>query len=69
MPEFELLAAGEGDYRLHDADDFRAWMRDRTRPDFVEKTTPAAKAAGPPGRAGDWHLVDFSSYGVLGAAR
>jgi hypothetical protein len=70
MPERELLAAGEGDYRLHDPDDLRAWMRDRTRPSFVDQTTAAAKAGWPPGRRPAMgHVVDFSSYGVLGAAR
>ena len=42
MPEVELLATGEGDYRLHDPDALRAWMRDRKRREFVDRTTPAA---------------------------
>jgi hypothetical protein len=46
MPEVELLATGEGDYRLHDPDALRAWMRDRKRRDFVDKTTTAAQAVG-----------------------
>ena len=44
MPEVELLATGEGDYRLHDPDAVRAWMRDRKRREFVDKTTTAADA-------------------------
>ena len=44
MPEVELLATGEGDYRLHDPDALRAWMRDRKRREFVDRTTTAADA-------------------------
>lgn len=46
MPDIELLATGEGDYRLHDPDTLRAWMRDRKRRDLVDKTTTAADAVG-----------------------
>ena len=46
MPEAELLATGEGEYRLHDPDTLRAWMRDRKRRDLVDKTTTAADAVG-----------------------
>ena len=44
MPDVELLATGEGDYRLHDPDALRAWMRDRSRRDFVDERTTAAEA-------------------------
>jgi hypothetical protein len=46
MPEVELLATGEGDYRLHDPDALRARRRDRKQRDLVDKTTTAADAAG-----------------------
>jgi hypothetical protein len=45
MAERELLTAGEGDYRLHDPDDLRAWMRDRTRPNLGDRMTTAAALA------------------------
>ena len=48
MPRVELLATSEGDYRLHDPDALRAWMRDRTRRDRVDKTTTGADAVGRP---------------------
>jgi hypothetical protein len=44
MLEVELLATGERDYRRHDPDGLRAWMRDRKRRDFVDRTTIAAEA-------------------------
>jgi hypothetical protein len=44
MPELDLLATGEGDYRLHDPDALRAWMRDRKRRDFVDRMATAAEA-------------------------
>src|SRR5262245_29300107 len=71
MPEVELLAAGEGDYRLHDADALRAWMRDRKRRDFVDKTTTAADAVGRLVADGDYVSFDFSSFarGPLGLIR
>jgi acyl CoA:acetate/3-ketoacid CoA transferase alpha subunit len=62
MPKLELLAAGEGDYRLHDPDDLRAWMRDRKRRDFVDKTTTAAQAVGRLVADGDYVSFDFSSF-------
>ena len=39
MPEVELLATGEGEYRLHDPDAIRPWMRDQKRREFVEGLT------------------------------
>jgi glutaconate CoA-transferase subunit A len=62
MPEVELLATGEGDYRLHDPDSLRAWMRDRKRRDFVDKTTTAAEAMGRLVSDGDYVSFDFSSF-------
>jgi glutaconate CoA-transferase subunit A len=60
MPEVELLATGEGDYRLHDPDALRAWMRDRKRRDFVDKTTTAAQAVGC--LVADGNYVSFGFY-------
>jgi hypothetical protein len=37
MPELELFATGGGDYRLHDPDAIRGWMRDRNRRDLVDE--------------------------------
>jgi hypothetical protein len=48
MPEVELLATGEGDYRLHAPDTLRAWMRHRTRRVVVDQTTSAADAVARP---------------------
>ena len=62
MPDVELLATGEGDYRLHDPDALRAWMRDRKRRDFVDKTTTAADAVGRLVADGDYVSFDFSSF-------
>jgi hypothetical protein len=44
MPEVELLATGEGDYRHHDPDVLRAGCATVERRDFVDKTTTAADA-------------------------
>jgi hypothetical protein len=44
MPEVELLATGEGEYRLRDPDDLRVWVRDRKRRDLVDRTTWIAAA-------------------------
>ena len=46
MPDRERLATGEGDDRFHAPDTLRAWMRDRTWRDLVDKTTTAAEAVG-----------------------
>ena len=62
MPDVELLATGEGDYRLHDPDALRAWMRDRKRRDFVDKTTTAAEAVRRLVADGDYVSFDFSSF-------
>jgi hypothetical protein len=61
MPEVELLATGEGDYRLHDPDTLRAWMRDRKRRELVDKTTTAADAVRRLVVDGDYVSFDFSS--------
>jgi len=58
----ELLASGVGEYRLHDPDTLRAWMRDRKRREFVDKTTTAAEAVGRLVADGDYVSFDFSSY-------
>jgi hypothetical protein len=47
MPEVELLATGEEDYRLHAPDALRIGMRHRTRRDVVDVTTTAAAVARP----------------------
>jgi hypothetical protein len=62
MPEIELLAAGEGDYRLHAPDALRAWMRDRHGRDLVDQTAPAAGAAGRLDGVGDCASFCFSSF-------
>lgn len=62
MPEVELLATGEGDYRLHDPDTLRAWMRDRKRRELVDKTTTAADAVGRLVVDGDYVSFDFSPF-------
>lgn len=62
MPEVELLATGEGEYRFHDPDVIRAWMRDRKRRDLVDKTTTAADAVGRLVADGDYVSFDFSSF-------
>jgi hypothetical protein len=62
MPEVELLATGEGDYRLHDPDTLRAWMRDRKRRELVDKTTTAADAVRRLVADGDYVFFDFSSF-------
>jgi glutaconate CoA-transferase, subunit A len=58
----ELLAAGVGEYRLQDPDELRAWMRDRKRRDFVDKTTTAREAVSRLVADGDYVSFDFSSY-------
>src|SRR5262245_985070 len=62
MPEVELLATGEGDYRLHDPDALRAWMRDPKRRDLVDKTTTAADAVGRLVADGDGVSFDYASF-------
>jgi hypothetical protein len=62
MPDVELLATGEGDYRLHDPDALRAWRRDRKRRDFVDKTTIAAEAVSRLFGDGDYVSFDLSSF-------
>jgi glutaconate CoA-transferase subunit A len=67
----ELLTSGVGEYRLHDPDALRAWMRDRKRREFVDKTTTAAEAVARLVEDGDYVSFDFSSYtrGPLGLVR
>jgi hypothetical protein len=62
MPEVELLATGEGDYRHHDPDVLRAWTRDRPRRGFVGETTTAADAASRRVADGDDVSFDPSSF-------
>jgi acyl CoA:acetate/3-ketoacid CoA transferase alpha subunit len=57
-----VLAAGAGEYRLHDPDTLRAWMRDQKRRDFVDKTTTAREAVARLCEDGDYVSFDFSSY-------
>ena len=57
-----LLAEGEGDFRLSDPDDLRAWMRDRKRREFVDKTATAREAVARLVADGDYISFDFSSY-------
>ena len=62
MPEVELLATGEGDYRHHDPDVLRGWMRDRTRRDLVDQTITAAGAVSRPVADGGDVPFDLSSF-------
>lgn len=62
MPEIELLASGIGEYRLHDPDALRAWMREQKRRDFVDKTMTAQEAVSRLVADGDYVSFDFSSY-------
>jgi glutaconate CoA-transferase subunit A len=62
LSAIELLASGVGEYRLHDPDALRAWMRDRKRRDFVDKTTTAREAVSRLVADGDYVSFDFSSY-------
>jgi acyl CoA:acetate/3-ketoacid CoA transferase alpha subunit len=58
----DVLAAGVGEYRLHDPDVLRAWMRDKKRREFVDKTTSAEAAVSRLVADGDYLSFDFSSY-------
>jgi hypothetical protein len=62
MPEVELLAIGEGDYRHHDPDVLRAWTRDRKRRGFVDETTTTADAVSRRVADGDDVPFDLSSF-------
>jgi len=62
LSEITLLASGVGEYRLPDPDALRAWMRDRKRRDFVDKTTTAREAVSRLVADGDYVSFDFSSY-------
>jgi len=62
LPEIDLLAAGIGEYRLQDPDALRAWMRERKRREFLDKTTSAGEAVGRLVADGDYVSFDFSSY-------
>ncbi len=62
MAELELLVSGVGEYRLHDPDALRAWMRDRKRREFVDKTATAQDAVSRLVADGDYVSFDFSSY-------
>lgn len=57
-----LLAEGVGEFRLTDPDVLRAWMRDRKRREFVDKTTTARDAVARLVADGDYVSFDFSSY-------
>ena len=58
----EALAAGVGEFRFTDPDSIRAWMRDRKRREFVDKTVTAAEAVRRFVADGDYVSFDFSSY-------
>jgi acyl CoA:acetate/3-ketoacid CoA transferase alpha subunit len=62
LSDIELLASGVGEYRLQDPDALRAWMRDRKRREFVDKTTTAREAVARLVEDGDYVSFDFSSY-------
>ena len=62
MPDIRILAEGAGEYRLHDPDAIRAWMRDRKRREFADKTATAAEAVSRLVADGDYVSFDFSSY-------
>jgi acyl CoA:acetate/3-ketoacid CoA transferase alpha subunit len=71
VTDIELLASGVGEYRLQDPDALRAWMRDRKRREFADKTTTAQEAVSRLVEDGDYVSFDFSSYtrGPLGLIR
>jgi glutaconate CoA-transferase subunit A len=71
MADGQVLTSGIGEYRLHDPDVLRAWMRDRKRRDFVDKVTSAQEAVSRLVADGDYVSFDFSSYtrGPLGLIR
>lgn len=56
------LASGVGEYRFTDPDVVRAWVRDRKRRDFVDKTLSEAEAAARFVADGDYVSFDFSSF-------
>lgn len=58
----EALAAGVGEFRFTDPDSIRAWMRDRKRREFADKTVTAAEAVRRFVADGDYVSFDFSSY-------
>ena len=67
----EVLSSGVGEFRFTDPDAIRAWMRDRKRRDFVDKTLGAPEAVSRYVADGDYVSFDFSSFtrGPLGLIR
>ena len=67
----EVLSAGLGEFRFTEPDAIRAWMRDRKRRDFIDKTLTAGEAVHRFVADGDYVSFDFSSYtrGPLGLIR
>ena len=67
----EVLSAGLGEFRFTEPDAIRAWMRDRKRRDFVDKTLTMVEAVRRFVADGDYVSFDFSSYtrGPLGLIR
>lgn len=60
--QVEILSVGVGEFRFTDPDSIRAWMRDRKRRDFVDKTLTAAEAVHRFVADGDYVSFDFSSF-------
>lgn len=58
----DVLAQGVGDFRFTEPDAIRAWMRERKRREFVDKTLAAAEAVRRFVADGDYVSFDFSSF-------
>jgi acyl CoA:acetate/3-ketoacid CoA transferase alpha subunit len=58
----ETVSAGVGEFLFREPDAIRAWMRERKRRDFVDKTLTAAEAVSRFVADGDYVSFDFSSF-------
>ncbi|MBI4560842.1 MAG: CoA transferase subunit A [Candidatus Rokubacteria bacterium] len=58
----ETVSAGVGEFLFREPDAIRAWMRERKRRDFVDKTLTAAEAVSRFAADGDYVSFDFSSF-------
>ncbi len=58
----DTLYEGVGEFRFTDPDAVRAWMRDRKRREFVDKTLSEAEAVRRFVADGDYVSFDFSSF-------